>query len=217
MAFKACEVAHLAGSRLDQADPATDADGELGSGLHADRRHFIRSALLAVGVAGAGLPGWEKLMAASGSEAPFIGSARFAVLDAVAETIMPRTDTPGARDALVAKRFDLLMKNWASPHSQADMQRVLDEIELAARQRSPGGIVTLPVAQQLEVVAAYDQAKIADPAYRKFKALILSLYYISEPGATQDLRYEHVPGAWEPSIPVTADTRGYAVDISFGG
>ena len=49
------------------------------------------------------------------------------------------------------------------------------------------------------------------------KALIFALYYVSEGGATQELRYEHMPGAWEPSIPVTADTRGYAVDISFGG
>ena len=58
---------------------------------------------------------------------------------------------------------------------------------------------------------------MADPAYKKFTGLILSLYYISEPGATQELRYEHVPGVWEPSIAVTADTRGYALDVSFGG
>ena len=139
------------------------------------------------------------------------------MLDAVAETIMPRTDTPGARDAGVPKRFDLLMKTWASPQTRADFTRVLDEIDAAARAADPRGIAALAPAKQLEVVAAYDRAKMADPAYRKFKALILSLYYISEPGATQELRYEHVPGAWEPSIPVTADTRGYAIDVSFGG
>ena len=57
-------------------------------------------------------------------------------------------------------------------------------------------------------------AKLRDPAYGKFKALVLALYYLSEAGATQELRYEHVPGAWEPSLPVTADTRGWAIDVS---
>lgn len=139
------------------------------------------------------------------------------MLNAVAETIMPRTDTPGARDAGVPKRFDLLMKTWASAQTRADFTRVLDELDAAARPVEPRGIAALASVKQLEVVAAYDRAKMADPAYRKFKALILSLYYISEPGATQELRYEHVPGAWEPSIPVTADTRGYAIDVQFGG
>lgn len=179
----------------------------------ADRRGFIRGVLLAVGAVGAALPAWDSLLAAGESAAPFVGAARFQVLDAVAETIIPRTDTPGARDALVAARFDALMKNWASAQTQVDFQRVLDEIDLTARSRDPKGIVALPAPQQLEVVAAYDHAKMADKAYARFKALILALYYISEPGATQELRYEHVPGAWEPSIPVTADTCAWAIDV----
>ena len=64
---------------------------------------------------------------------------------------------------------------------------------------------------------AHDKAHGTDPAYAKFKKLVLALYYLSEPGATQELAYEHTPGAWEPSIAVTPDTRGYAVDVSFGG
>ncbi len=139
------------------------------------------------------------------------------MLDAVAETIMPRTDTPGARDALVPQRFDALMQNWASPQTQTDFTRILDEIDLSARPRNSRGIVALAAPQQLEVVAAYDKSKMADRAYGRFKNLVFALYYLSEAGATQELRYEHTPGAWEPSIPVTSDTRGYAVDVSFGG
>lgn len=183
----------------------------------ASRRGFIRSALLSVGAAGAVFPAWDNLFAADASEAPFIGAARFRVLDAIAETIMPRTDTPGARDVMVPARFDALMKNWASTQTRADFQRVLDELDVAARSQDPKGFAALPAPQQLEVAAAYDRSHMADRGYARFKGVILALYYISEPGATQELRYEHVPGAWEPSIPVTADTRGYAVDVNFGG
>ena len=181
------------------------------------RRNFIRSVIFTIGAAGTTFPGWSAIEAATRGKVRFFAPAQFAVLDAVAETIMPRTDTPGARDALVPARFDALMLHWASAKTKADFTRVLDEIEVAARQKDPAGIVKLPPAQQLEVVAAYDRTKMADPAYKKFKGLILSLYYISEPGATQELRYEHVPGAWEPSVAVTAETRGYAIDVCFGG
>lgn len=181
------------------------------------RRDFIRGALLAIGVAGTAFPGWTALEAAASGKAPFFSPARLAVLDAVAETIMPRTDTPGARDVGVPGRVDLLMKNWASAKTQADFTRVLGEIDAAARAQGATGIAALAPAKQLEVVAAYDRAGMRDAGYVKFKGLVLALYYLSEPGATQELSYEHVPGAWEPSIPVTAATRGYAIDVNFGG
>ena len=66
-------------------------------------------------------------------------------------------------------------------------------------------------------MTAFDKANGKNPAYARFKNLVFALYYLSEPGATQELRYEHTPGAWEPSIAVTSDTRGYAHDVSFGG
>lgn len=174
------------------------------------RREFICNALLAIGFAGAPLSALEAL--AKAPSARYLSAQRFAVLDALAETIMPRTDTPGARDALVAARIDGLMKTWASAQTKLDFARVLDEVDAAAQ-----GLAAQSPAQQLESVSAYDKAKTEDAGYTKLKRLIFGLYYLSEAGATQELRYEHVPGAWEPSIPVTADTRGYAFDVNFGG
>ena len=45
---------------------------------------------------------------------------------------------------------------------------------------------------------------------RRFKELVLTLYYLSQPGATRELRYEHTPGKWEPSIEIGPDTRAWA-------
>ena len=173
-------------------------------------RGFIASALLAIGVAGVPLSACNA-KEAKGAKV-FFGATHFAILDAVTETIMPRTDTPGARDAKVAQRIDTLMTNWASAKTQADFTRLLDDIDLAAK-----GIVALPPAKQLEALTAFDKSNGKNPAYARFKNLVFALYYLSEPGATQELRYEHTPGAWEPSIAVTSDTRGYAHDVSFGG
>lgn len=187
----------------------------INSGLESNRRSFIGGALLAIGVAGVGLSGCNALTGSGSSEGPFFSTDRFAVLDAAAETIMPRTDTPGARDAKVPQRFDALMTGWASPKSQKSFTSLLDEIDAAAKSQAANGLAALPAEKQLEVISAFDTANMANPEYMKFKNLVLALYYLSEPGATEELRYEHVPGAWEPSIPVTADTRAYSVDVSF--
>ena len=200
-------------SDAQEALPAT-LDEFTALGLGPDRRSFIVAALLAVGTAGVPLPAIARVTRAHRKAARFLSAARFAVLDALAETIMPRTDTPGARDALVPQRFDALMQNWASADTQAKFTLLLDEAEAMARAAGANGLAAAPAAKQLELVTAFDRTKLADPAYRKFKNLILSLYYISEPGATQELRYEHVPGAWEPNIPVTADTRAWAIDVN---
>ena len=183
-------------------------------GLAPDRRTFITAALLAVGTAGAPLPAIARITRTRAKAARFLTPARFAVLDALAETILPRTDTPGARDVLVPQRLDALLRNWASADTQAKFTVLLDEAEAMARAGGTTGLAAMPAARQLELVTAFDKAKLRDPAYGKFKALVFALYYLSEAGATQELRYEHVPGAWEPSLPVTADTRGWAIDVS---
>ena len=50
-----------------------------------------------------------------------------------------------------------------------------------------------------------------DPAYSKFKHLVLVGYYQSEIGATRELRYELVPGAWRPCVPLSEIGRASAV------
>lgn len=197
----------------DDTLPAT-LDQFTALGLGPDRRNFIVAALLAVGTAGVPLPALAKVTRARRYAARSLSPARFAVFDALSETIMPRTDTPGARDALVPQRFDALMQNWASAETRTKFTVLIDEADAMARAAGASGLAAMPAARQLELVTAFDRAKLADPAYRRFKNLILSLYYISEPGATQELRYEHVPGAWEPNNPVTPDTRAWAIDVA---
>lgn len=200
--------------RNQEPDPQGSPEQDAVVGFGADRRGFICGALLAIGVSGVSLSGCS-LLADSGADTDqFFNPARFAVLDTVAETIIPRTDTPGARDAMVPQRLDRLMSGWASKETQSAFTALLDEIEAAAKAHDPQGLAAMSATRQLDVVSAFDQSKQADPAYRKFKNLVLALYYISEPGATQELRYEHVPGAWEPSIAVTPDTRAWAIDVS---
>ena len=80
-----------------------------------DRRGLLQRAFL---LAGATLtPGFSiEALAADAANAPrFLDARRIELLMAVADTIIPQTDTPGAVDAGVPALFDGLLRNWASP------------------------------------------------------------------------------------------------------
>ena len=113
-----------------------------------------------------------------------------AVLSEVVDIIIPRTDTPGAKDAGVPENFDALMRNWASAQHQSQFSALVDEFGVA-------GLMGLTPPEQIELVRKIDAEKLAlwDPVYARFKELVLTLYYLSEAGATKELRYELIPGS----------------------
>jgi gluconate 2-dehydrogenase gamma chain len=194
-----------------------------------DRRDLMRHALLLVGATVALPFGAEALAKAVAKPKAkrFLSPAMFAVLGAVADTIVPKTDTVGALDVDVPAKVDAMFTNWASGTRRAEMSQALVKIDQAAMAQTQKGFVALDAAQRKTLLSAYDiealkpgkappksvgnpfMAGVAysDPGYAKLKELIVVLYYISEPALTQELTYEHSPGAWQPSIPVTAATR----------
>ena len=170
-----------------------------------DRRTLIRSAILLVGGSLAGVPEAALAKAAAKPER-FFTPAQFAVVAEVADIILPRTDTPGAKDAGVPEALDALMTNWASDTRQAEFRALADE--LGGR-----GLMKMAPRERLEAVRAIDAEKMKawDPAYTKFKDLVMTLYYLSEAGATKELRYELIPGKWEPWTEMASDTRAWAM------
>jgi gluconate 2-dehydrogenase gamma chain len=181
--------------------------------LPMDRRALLRNAILLVGGSMAGLPGEALAQASKQAKARFFTPAQFAVLDETAEIIIPKTDTPGARGAGVPSIIDDLMANWASAERGASFRALMDDIDRAARAEGAASLRALPPARRLDLVRRYDAEKIGakDPVYGRFKELVLTTYYLSEAGATQELRYELVPGKWESWTTIGPDARAWAV------
>ena len=149
-----------------------------------DRRALLKSAILLVGGSLAGLP--ATALAQAPETQRFFTPQQLAVIDEVAEIIIPRTDTPGARDAGVGLALDSLMANWASAERGSEFRALAEDMDSEA-----DGLLALPPERRIEAVRAYDAEafKKEDATYRRFKELVLTLYYLSEPGATQELRY----------------------------
>ena len=173
-----------------------------------DRRGLLQSlAVLLGGAAATGLPSFTW---AADTTPKFFSPAEFAVLSETVETMIPRTDTLGARDAGVPAAMDGLMVTWASPETQKEFRKVLADIDQAARAQGGAGFVALSPERRVSVLRAYDAKLISNPGYGRFKKVALTLYYLSEGGATQELRYKAVPGKWDGAVPVTPETRAWA-------
>jgi hypothetical protein len=115
-------------------------------------------------------------------------------------------------------------KKFAALPPQRRLALLTDHDAAALRPVAPGGINETSQTKDTPTVADpnYGRAKqepappsafkagepaVANPGYAKLKELIVVLYYSSEPALTQELVYEHSPGEWQPSIPITPETR----------
>lgn len=199
--------------------------------LEFDRRGMIARMMALVGAtAVSGLPAdvLAKPAAKSAKAARFLDPTRFALLTAIADTIVPVTDTPGAVAAGVPANLDGMLAHWASPPRREMLVGAIAEIDALAQAQQGKGFVALSPEQRLALLSAHDAAalkqvprkeklfgmaammagpSVANPAYSKLKELIVVLYYYSEIALTTELAYEHAPGGWTPSIKVTPDTR----------
>ena len=139
----------------------------------------------------------------------FLNADQAGLVSEVAEIIIPATDTPGAKAAGVPQFIDLLVKDCYKKEDQDNFLNGLAEFDKGAN-----GFMSLDHDKQVEYVTklhkeAQEAAK--DPAAKdKPRPFILTMkeltvvgFFTSEPGATQVLQYEAVPGAYKGWIPLS--------------
>ncbi len=177
-----------------------------------NRRALLLGAVFLIGGAAA-LTRFARQSSASADSGPVFSPDQFALLEQVADAMIPPSDTPGALDAGVPDFVRQMLAEWGSRETHAQILGVLDAIEKQAWHRFGAPFLALPAERRLDVIRTVDAESLArqDPAYSKFKWLVLVGYYQSEAGATQELRYELVPGAWRACLPLAEVGRAAAV------
>jgi gluconate 2-dehydrogenase gamma chain len=170
-----------------------------------DRRALLRNAILLAGGSMAAASPVAGL-AQSKKAARFFSPAQMIVLTEVLDIMVPRTDTPGAKDAGVPASMDMMMRNWASAERKAQFAGLVDEI-------GGMGLMKMKRPERVELIRNLDAQRLQawDPAYVKFKELSLTLFYLSEEGANKELAYELTPGVWDPWTELAPDQRVWAL------
>jgi gluconate 2-dehydrogenase gamma chain len=177
-----------------------------------NRRSLVLGAVFLVGGAVA-LTRFARAPDGRAAKGPAITADQLTLLEQVCDVIIPQTDTPGALAAGVPGFLRDMLAQWASERSRAEFIAVLEAIEKLAWTKFGASFLELPATRRLEVVKTFDEQALAqqDAAYGKFKYLVLVGYYQSEIGATLELRYELVPGAWRSCLPLSEVGRASAV------
>ena len=147
-----------------------------------------------------------------------IGGAAF--LDEVAETIIPTTDTPGAKAAKVGEFMNVMVTDCYEAKDQKIFTEGLGQIDAAAKHMYSKGFMDITPEQRTgllnqvnkELKAYNDSKKDNDPNhyFGMMKQLTLLGYFTSEVGATKALRYVAVPGKYEGCIPYAKGDRAWA-------
>jgi hypothetical protein len=205
------------------------------------RREAVQHVIALMG--GVALVGEERLFAFSIDEAALaqttargVGGftpADVALLDEIADTILPETSTPGAKAAKTGAFMALMVTDVYSERDQQVFRDGMRALEEACRASTGKRFLEATAAERLTLLQALDReqktameershpartrfppAPVPDDApahyFRMMKELALLGYFTSEIGYTQAMRYRETPGRYDPDVPHAPGEKSWA-------
>jgi hypothetical protein len=160
--------------------------------------------------------------------------ADVALLDEIAETILPETSTPGAKAAKTGAFMALMVTDAYTDREREVFRDGMRQVDAACARANGVPFVSASPAQRLTIVEVLDREQKAamdarlpapsnrapmpevpptdEPAhyFRMMKELALLGYFTSEIGCTKALRYIEAPGKYDPCAPHTPGDRSWA-------
>ena len=158
----------------------------------------------------------------------FFTQEQAAAIAELAEIIIPKTDTPGAKEAGVPGFIDSMLKEVYSKEEQDKFIKGLDEFDAEAKKEYGDSFISCKPENQVALFKKHHDAAVAamgtggptgwwntgggadKPFVLKVKELTLLGFFTSEPGATQVLQYNQVPGPFQGCVPLSQVGKAWA-------
>jgi hypothetical protein len=135
-----------------------------------------------------------------------LSSAQLALIGAIADAILPRTDSPSATDVGVPAFVDVIVSENYPDADRDAFVAGLDGLTTALRGPSGAGFGDLSPELRGVALAALEQRadRRSEPArtYWRLKGLIVHGYFTSEPVMKDVLKVEIMPGRFDGSAPM---------------
>jgi hypothetical protein len=143
-----------------------------------------------------------------------------AFLDEVGETIIPKTDTPGAKETKIGEFMKTIVNDCYEEKNQQIFVDGMKKLNEESRKKNGHSFLESTPEQRHSLLVDLDKEqkdymaskKPDDPShyFRMMKELTLWGYFTSKEGATQALRYVAVPGRFEGCIPYKKGDKAWA-------
>ena len=169
---------------------------------------------------------------------PLLSASNIATLDEVADTIIPATDTPGAKATAIGTFMNTYATDCYRPDAQTALTEGLIALDDTCKKKFSKSFVELNAAQRQEILTALEaeakafnssldekekpvrdaarlQMKEFDPASKHYYTLIKQMtlfgYFTSEIGQKQALRFLPIPGKYDGAYPYKKGDKAWAI------
>ena len=143
----------------------------------------------------------------------------------IAETIIPKTDSPGANDAGVANCVVKLIGDCESREAQQSFINWLKRVERDSERKYGQSFSSCNYPQRVSILIRYEHNDEQNSLFRKIRLRVLGMdgmelmkkytiisYCTSMEGATQALAYDYVPGVYQPCLAMGAGQKCWATN-----
>lgn len=149
-----------------------------------------------------------------------------ATLEALAEAILPETDTPGAKDLGVPKFLDALLGNVMSDEDTAKFKSDLDELmlscetkfgqafELCSPEQHKEFLDELEAANPFQYPKIWGTEMLPSPEknfFGKLKDMVTWGYFSTELAGETLLAYDPIPGKYDACTTIDKETKAWTL------
>lgn len=188
-----------------------------------DRRTSLKSLVVLMSIGVSSLSFYKWLSINSSPDLRFLLQKRLLIAE-LAEAIIPRTDTPGAKDARVENFIITIIVSCSDVKTQNNFIKGLRNVENFAQKRFNMDFIKCKRDQKIEILNHFEQESryaynilnkinnkfLGKTFFSRLKELTVEGYCTSMIGATQGLAYDYIPGTFNGCAPLTKKQRSWA-------
>ncbi len=144
----------------------------------------------------------------------YLSEAQGKTLAAMVDRILPKTNTPGAKEAGVHQFIDLILKDCTPSEEAQEFAQGLDALDTKCIEQHSKPFAELATEKQDAFITAENDAlknmEGRPSFFYRLKQATIQAYYTSELGA-QTLAYVPIPGAYQGCTDLAPDQKTWAM------
>lgn len=128
------------------------------------------------------------------------------VLGAISEILIPVEQVPEAAGLQIPRYIDTILKDFSPPGEQQAFLKGFDQFKSDCQDQCSNDFLNCPRQQQLDFLKNEEKKFVENPVPNFFgtvKLLTYEVFFNTEVGVTQYLKYQPVPGTYEGCVPLS--------------